>query len=162
MKIEYWKLKIMKVILLQDIPKVGRKNEIKEVSDGYARNFLLAKNLARPATLENVKVLENQKVKEEKEKSEENQKCKALAERLKSTVLNFKVRVGEKGRAFGSVTAAKIRDELKKHGIEITKDQILLEESIKTVGENVVRVKLADHLMIELKLVVEAESTYGN
>ena len=152
----------MRIILLQDIPKVGKKNEIKEVSDGYARNFLLAKNLAKLATPINIKALDSQKTKEEKEKSEERQKYEVLAERLKNIVLSFKVKVGEKGRAFGSVTAVKIRDELKKHGIEITKDQILLEESIKTVGENVVRIKLTDHLIIELKLAVEAESTHGN
>ena|SRR3989344_3795877 len=147
----------MKIILLQDIPKVGRKNEVKEVSDGYARNFLFARNLAKPATPENVKTLENQKVKEEREKSVEYQKYKILAERLKDIILNFKVKTGGKGRTFGSVTPLKIKEALKKQGIEVEKDWVLLKESIKTTGEHKVKIKLPQGSAGELKVIVEAE-----
>ena len=147
----------MKIILLQDIPKVGRKNEVKEVSDGYARNFLFARNLAKPATPENVKTLENQKVKEEREKSVEYQKYKILAERLKDIILNFKVKTGGKGRTFGSVTPLKIKEALKKQGIEVEKDWVLLKVSIKTTGEHKVKIKLPQGSAGELKVIVEAE-----
>lgn len=147
----------MKVILLQDIPKTGRKNETKEVSDGYARNFLLPRNLARPVTEVLLKTLEAQKAREEREKSEEYKKYKELAEKLKTCVLSFKVKTGGKGRAFGSVTPLKIHDALKKQGIEIGKELVLLEESIKTTGEHKVKIKLPQGSVEEIKVVVEAE-----
>lgn len=147
----------MKIILLQDIPNVGRKNDVKDVSDGFARNFLFAKNLAKPATEAAIKMLAGQRVREEREKSEEYQKYKALMDKLKSLVLNFKVKMGAKGRAFGSVTAVKIRDALKKQGVEIEKEWVLLEDSIKTTGERKVQIKLPNDLMGEVKVVVEAE-----
>lgn len=148
----------MKVILLQDIPKVGRKNEIKEVSDGYARNFLFARNLARPATAEALKILEIKKAREEKEKSDEYQKYKILAERLKNVILNFKVKIGVKGRAFGSVTPLKIKEALKKQGIETEKDWILLEQSIKTTGEHRVKIKFSPEITAEVKILIEAQN----
>lgn len=147
----------MKVILLQDIPKLGQKSEVKEVSDGYARNFLLAKNLAKPATPEALKTLESQKRKEEQERSEEFQKYKASVDKLKSLALNFKVKIGAKGRAFGSVTAAKIQEALGKQGIKVERDWIALEESIKTSGEHSVEVKFPNNLVGKVKIVVEAE-----
>lgn len=147
----------MKVILSQDIPKVGRKNDVKEVSDGYARNFLFPRNLARPATDEALKVLDTRKAREEKEKSEEYQKYGAMAEKMKGLVLKFKVKIGEKGRAFGSVTPLKITEALKKQGVKIEKDWVLLKESIKTTGEHRVKIKLSQGLTGEVKVVVEAE-----
>ncbi|MBI2640538.1 MAG: 50S ribosomal protein L9, partial [Candidatus Sungbacteria bacterium] len=104
----------MKVILSQDVPNVGRKNDVKDVSDGFARNFLFPKNLAKPATEQALKALAGQKAHAEREKSEEYQRARTIAEKLKALELHFKVKLGEKGRAFGSVTAVKIRDALKK------------------------------------------------
>ncbi len=102
----------MKVILSQDVSSVGRKNEVKDVSDGFARNFLFPKSLAKPATESSLKALTGQRAREEREKSEEYQSAKTIVEKLKSLTLTFKVKLGEKGRAFGSVTAVKIRDRL--------------------------------------------------
>lgn len=147
----------MKVILLQNIPKVGSKNEVKEVSDGYARNFLFPRNLAKLATPSAVNILSLQAAREEKEKSEEYQKYKVLTERLKNIILNFKVKTGGKGKAFGSVTPLKIKEALKKQGIGIEKDWILLEQSIKTVGEHRVKIKLFQGLVGEIKIIVESE-----
>lgn len=147
----------MKVILSQDVSNVGRKNDIKDVSDGFARNFLFPKNLAKPATESALKAVAGQKVLEERESSEEYQRYKSLVEKLKSLTLNFKVKMGEKGRAFGSVTAVKIRDALKKQGIEVEKEWILLEEPIKTTGERKVKIKLPNELMGEVKILIEKE-----
>ena len=147
----------MKVILLKGIPKLGHKNEVKEVSDGYARNFLFAKNLAKPATPEVLKAIAVQKEREEKEQSVEYQHYKALVEKLKSLELRFKVKMGEKGKAFGSVTPAKIKEALGKHGISIEKESILLEDSIKTTGVRDVKIKFPHDLVGEVKVIVESE-----
>ena len=147
----------MRVILLQDIKNLGKKDDIKNVSDGYARNFLFPKKLAKPTTEAALKELTKEKYEETKKLSTEHQKAKTLAEKLKTVVLNFKVKLGEKGRAFGSVTPVKIREALKKQGIEIDKDTILLEDSIKTTGEKLVKIKLPYNLYGEIKILIEAE-----
>lgn len=149
----------MKVIFLQDVPRVGKSNEVKNVSGGYARNFLFPQKLAKAATQNALESLISQKIKEEKEKSKEYQKYKSLAERLKDITLNFEVKLGNKGRAFGSITAVKIRDALKKQGIEIEKDWVILEEPIKTTGERKVEIKFPQEFRGEVKVVVEAEKT---
>lgn len=180
----------MRVIIIQDVPTLGRKNDVKDVSDGYARNFLFPKNLAKPATENALKALAGQKAREERESSEEYQRYKSLAEKLKSLTLNFKVKMGKKGqktggllagslpaetskastirkrsqavseegnRAFGSVTAVKIRDALKKQGFEVEKEWVLLEDSIKTTGERKVKIKLPHDLLGEIKIIIEKE-----
>jgi len=148
----------MKVILLQDIPKLGNKFEVKNVNDGYARNFLFPRGLAKPAIEIVLKSLAEQKAREEREESEEYQKYKLIAEKLKSLVLRFKMKVEEKNkRAFGSVTAVKIRDALKKQEIEVEKDWVLLEEPIKTMGEKEVKIKFPTGVKGEVKVVVEVE-----
>lgn len=147
----------MKVILLQDINHLGKKNDVKDVSDGYARNFLFPRNLAKPATADALKNLTVQKSHEEQEKSAEQKKHEALVEKLKSLTLQFKVKMGEKGRAFGSVTALKIQQALEKQGVKVEKDWIELKESIKTTGEYKIKVKSPQGLEGEVKVVVEAE-----
>lgn len=147
----------MKVILLQDIPKLGRKSEVKEVSDGYARNFLFSRNLAKPATDSTLKELSKQKEIAEKNRAEEQGKIMEAVEKLKSLVLNFKVKIGEKGKAFGSVTGAKIAAELKKKGIEVEKEAIDLKESIKTMGKHTVKIEFPQNIQGEVKIAVEKE-----
>ena len=161
----------MKVIFVKDVPRVGRKNEIKEVTDGYARNFLFTKGLARPADEASLKTITRETTRKEKEKSEEYKKYKALAEKLAAMPLRFKVKMsvpkgrdlaskgggGEKGKAFGSITAAKIFDALKKQGISIEKEWIDLEESIKTSGKHTVTIKFPHELKEEITVIVESE-----
>ena len=101
--------------------------------------------------------MEIQKRREAQEKSEEFQKYKASVNKLKSLALNFKVKIGEKGRAFGSVTPAKIQEALGKQGIKVERDWIELKESIKTAGEHGVEVKFPNNLVGKVKIVVEAE-----
>ena len=148
----------MKVILSQDIPKLGQRNDVKDVSDGYARNFLLPRGLAQPATEAALKQLGLRKIATERKQSEDYQKYQTIAERLKTLALSFKVKMGEKGRAYGSVTAAKIRDALKKQGIEIEKDWVALEEPIKTVGDRMVKINFPKEVRAEVKINVGAEN----
>lgn len=147
----------MRVILQQDTPNVGKKYDVKEVRDGFARNFLIPQKLALPATDGALKALAAQKVRAEREKSEEYQRYQTMAEKLKALVLSFKMKLGESGTAFGSVTAIKIRDALKKEGIEVEKDWISLEEPIKTTGEHTIKVKLPQDMKGEVKVIVETE-----
>lgn len=147
----------MKIVFIQDVSGVGRKNEVKDVSDGYARNFLFPRNLAKPATGQVLKTLAIQKTREEREKSEEYQKYKVLAGKLKSLTLTFELKLGKENRAFGSVTVVKIRDALKKHGIEAEKDWILLEQPIKNIGEQVVKINFPHDLTGDVKIFVESE-----
>jgi len=147
----------MRVILLQDILYVGKKNEVKHVSDGYARNFLLPRKLAEIATDSGLKALEARRERVEREKSEEYVRLQALAQKLKLTPLSFKVKMGEKGKAFGSITPVKIRDALKKQGILVEKEWVILEQGIKTSGEHRIALKLPHNLKAEVKVVIEAE-----
>ena len=148
----------MRVILLQDVSNVGKKNEVKDVSDGFARNFLLAKNLAKPASPEGLKSLEMERARKEKESTETRQKYKTVVEKLESLTLRFKVKMGEKDKAFGSVSSARIRDALKKQGIVVEKEEILLDEPIKTTGERIVEIKFPGDLTGKIKVVVEPEN----
>ncbi len=147
----------MRVVLLRDVPKLGKKNEVKEVSDGYARNFLFAQNLAKPATAEALKSLAKQQQQEEKEKTEELQKYEDAVDKLKSLTLNFKVKIGQKGRAFGSVTAAEIQEALAKQDIRVERDWLALEDHIKTTGEHQVEIRFPHGITGKMKVVIEAE-----
>lgn len=147
----------MKVILLQNIPKLGSKNEVLGVSDGYARNFLFPRKLAKfadPATLRQL-TLKQALVLEKRD--DDLEKYRQIVEKLKSLVLKFSVKIGKKGRAFGSITAIKIRDALLKHGITVAKESIGLSEPIKTAGEHRVSIKFPRELRGEVKIVVETE-----
>lgn len=147
----------MKVILTKDVPKLGRKNEIKEVSDGYARNFLFANNLAKPATPDSLKALETARAQAERDKSREVEIQKSIVEKLKSLELRFKVKIGEKGKSFGSVTPAKIKEALAKLGFQIERESVLIDDSIKTTGEHNIKIKLSHDLIGEVKVIVESE-----
>lgn len=146
----------MKVILLQEVKNLGKKGDIKIVSDGYARNFLFPQKLAKPATGTAIAALETLKKTETKNESEEHKKYSALREKLKSIKLSFKMKMG-KGRSFGSVTTQKITDELKKNGIVVEKEWVLLDEPIKTAGEKSVKIKPPQELIGEIKVSIEPE-----
>lgn len=147
----------MKVILLKDIPALGRKNDIKEVSGGYARNFLLPQKLAVPATDAAANVLRMQHAREEQEKSEANAVHRALADALKTKIFRFKVKTGGKGKTFGSVTATHIRDELNRQGIQVKKEWILLDGPIKSTGEKKMHIQFPEGIKAEISIIVEAE-----
>ena len=147
----------MKVILLVDVAALGRKDEVKEVSGGYARNFLLPRLLAVAASSAALKNLAEQGVRREKEKSDAEGRNRASAEALKKIVLRFSIKTGGKGKTFGSINAAKIIDALSRQGIAVEKSWIVLDEPIKTTGEKSVALHLPHGVKAELKIIIEAE-----
>ncbi len=148
----------MKVILLQDVPTLGRKNEVKEVSGGYARNFLFPRKLAESATDASLQALAAKKAGQEEGRAQEEKKYRIAAEKLKNITISFRVKMGEKGKAFGSVGAAKIQEALASQGIEVEKDWIALDEPIKTMGEKTVSLRFPHGIPGEIKINVESET----
>ncbi len=147
----------MKVILLQDVAALGRKGDVKEVSDGYGRNFLLPRRLAAAATPAVIAGLAGEKTRKEQEQLKQTAAYQAVAEKLKNMTLLIKTKMGEKGKAFGSITAAKIRDALKRQGIDMEKEWIALDDPIKTMGEHTVEIKFPHGIVGKVKLMVQAE-----
>lgn len=145
----------MKVILKADIKGVGKKDEIINVSDGYARNFLFPKKLAVEATEGNVRVLEEQKAKEAEKKREEIKKAQELAKKISELTVNVYVKVGDNGKIFGSVTSKDIADALKsQHNIDIDKKKFDLGEAIKIAGVYTVDVKVYPEVTAKLKVSI--------
>lgn len=133
----------MKVILKQDLEKLGRTGDIKDVKPGFARNFLFPKGLAVPATEKNIEILKLEKEKIKKAKDIEIKKIKELAEKISKTSLNINVKVGESGKMFGTVTKEDLMNSLKKETeLDIDKQDILLEEPIKETGIYNVEIKI--------------------
>lgn len=133
----------MKVVLLKDIKGTGKKGEIKEVSDGHARNFLFPKGLAREATDSTIKELSHQKASHDKRKQEELEQAQALAEKLNQTVLIYKTKAGEGGKLFGSITSKDIAELLEKQtGIAFDKKKINMPTPIKVLGDSKVEMKV--------------------
>ena len=145
----------MKVILRVDIPSLGKERDIVEVSNGYARNFLIPKKMAYEYTKGNLKKIEEEKkqkiIKEEKEKKD----ALKLAEKIANMSISIKVQAGEDEKMFGSVTSADIAEELAKQGIEIDKKKIILEEPIKALGVYTIVIKLYKDISTKLKVWVE-------
>jgi len=145
----------MKVILLADVPKLGRKNDIKEVADGYARNFLIPKNIAILATPEKIKEIERLKQQEEMKKRQELALYEQWAKKIRSINLEFKIKADEKGKLFGSLHKEEIIAELNKFDIKLQEKQIILDKSIKEVGEYLIKIKFSPELETELKIQIK-------
>jgi large subunit ribosomal protein L9 len=148
----------MKIILLQDVKSLGKKGDLVEVKDGYARNAILPKKLGIEATPKNMNDLKLQKANEEKVAAENLAAAKALAEELKDKEIVLALKTGEGGKTFGSVSSKEISEEAKKQlGYDIDKKKIQLKESIKTLGVHNVSIKLHAKVTAELKVkIVEA------
>lgn len=133
----------MKVILLSDVKKVGKKGEMLEVSDGYARNFLIKQKLAVAATEKSKEILAQQKAEQAAHEAELEAEAKVLKEKLETITLEFKVKAGAGGRVFGSVSSKQIREELlKKYDIKVDKRKFLSEEAVNSLGTTLVKVDL--------------------
>ena len=146
----------MKVVLLQDVKSLGKKGELVNVSDGYARNFILPKKLGVEASSGNLNTLKLQKANEAKVAAENLAKAKEFAEELSKLTVVVKMKAGEGGRAFGSVSSKEIAEEAKKqHGVEIDKKKIVLPEAIKAFGAYEITVKLHPEVQAKLKVKVE-------
>ena len=145
----------MKVILKADIKGVGKKDEVINASDGYARNFLFPKNLAVEANKENMNKLKAQKDANQFKKDTEKEEAKKLAEKLKKIMVTIKVKTGENGKIFGGVSAKEIAENLEtQHNIKIDKKKIELKETIKTLGTQMVNEKLFDGVIGTIKVNV--------
>ncbi len=148
----------MKVILLKDIENIGKKYEIKDVKDGYAKNFLLPQDLVKLATKDAIKWVESQKEVIEKEAEEELKKIQEMASQIDGIEVTVPMKVGEGGQLFESVTNAKIAEKLKEMGYEVKKSKISLEKPIKEVGEFPVKIHLDHNLEVEIKLIVAGQT----
>jgi large subunit ribosomal protein L9 len=147
----------MKVIFLQDVKGQGKKGEIKDVAEGYARNFLIPRGLAQAATEGALKSIGQMKAAENKRKEKAREEAQALAAKLADMTLVIKAKAGENGRLFGAVTNKQIAEELEKQGFRIDKRQIELDEPIRTLGVTRVTLRLYPEVKGELNVhIVEA------
>ncbi len=144
----------MKVILIQDVDRLGKTGQVISVATGYARNFLIPSNKAKVATPGNMKILEVLKKKESAEEAKRVEAARALANRISNLSLTISVEAGEEEKLFGSVTGDIIADALKEEGIEIDKKDIVLDEPIKKLGVYQVAVKIHPEVKASVRLWV--------
>jgi large subunit ribosomal protein L9 len=148
----------MKVILKQDIKGVGKKDQVINAADGYARNYLFPKNLAVPADQGNMNNLKAKNESVAYRKGEDKKEAEEIAKRLKDITVKIKVKAGENGRLFGAVTSKEISEALKKdYKIDVDKKKVLLQESIKAAGVTIVDLKLNEGVMAKVKVMVVPE-----
>lgn len=148
----------MKVILKENIKGVGKKDEVINASDGYARNYLFPKKLAVEANAENMSKLNAKKASEDRKKELEKEESKKVAEQLKNITLEIKVKAGENGKIFGGVTSKEISDNLEKQfKIKVDKKKIDMKENIKNIGLFNIEIKLYEGIVGVVKVNVVAE-----
>lgn len=145
----------MKVILLQEVKKLGKKGEVLEVSEGYARNFLIPRKLAAEATSGKISELQHIKAKEVQRKDDEIKEAKKLADKISQAKFSITTKAGENGKLFGAVTSKEIAEQLQKeHGIKVDKRKIDLKEPIKILGHYTVAVKIHPEVSADLSFEV--------
>lgn len=145
----------MKVILLQDVKKLGKQGETKEVSDGYARNFLIPQGLATEATPAKLKELQEKHERQDKKREKEEEKARYTKQKINGRSICVKARAGEGGKLFGTVTAKEIGDILQEEfGVSIDKKKIDIPEPIKSLGEYTIKIKLFPSIQAVLKVLV--------
>lgn len=142
----------MKVLLLQDVKPQGKKGDIVEVNDGYARNFLIRRGLAKEATASVINETNQRRAADEKRRKEELEAATQAADRLNGTTVEIAIRCGENGKPFGAVTAKEIADKLSQMGYDVDKKKVVLKDAIKMVGNYHVELKL--HPGVTAKVVV--------
>ena len=145
----------MKVVLIEDVKSLGKKGQLVDVNDGYARNFILAKKLGLEATPKNLNDLKLKKANDEKVAKEIYEEAKAFGERLKEMEVNVTIKTGEGGKIFGSVSSKEIAEAAKAQlGIELDKKKMVLPSPIKVLGTTMVPIKLHPKVTSELKVNV--------
>jgi large subunit ribosomal protein L9 len=147
----------MKVILLKDVENVGKKHDIKEVKNGYGRNFLIKKGLAKAATKESIAWVEAQKEIENKKSEEELKNIQERATNMDGQEVMVPVKVGDENQLFESVNVQKIAEKLKELGFEVKKSQIALDKPIKELGEYPVKIKFEHNLEAEVTVIIIPE-----
>jgi len=144
----------MKVILLDDVAKVGRRGEVRDVSDGYARNFLIPKKLALSASAGNMKNLEHIKQQAHAKAERVKGDAESLRARIEALTLEEQRQASEEGKLFGSVTSQDIVEFLDRHGVKIERRRVQLDEPIKTLGETSVGIRVHPEVTAQLKVSV--------
>ena len=147
----------MKVILKQDVKGTGKKGEILDVSDGYAKNFLLKKGLAEQASSVAVNSLKLQQEAEARRKAEEIREIRELAKMMDKSKVTVSIKCGENGKVFGSVTSKEIASKLAELGFDVDKKKILLKEALKTVGDYAVEIRLMEGVSAKIFVTVIPE-----
>ena len=148
----------MKVVLLEDVKSLGKKGDIVEVSEGYARNFIIPKKKGVEANQENLNTLKLQKANEEKIAKEKLEAAKELAAKLNEASVSLTIKGGKDGRTFGSVSSKEIEEAIKSQlGLEIDKKKLVIAEPIKTFGNHEIKVKLHKDVTASLKVKVGEE-----
>ncbi len=147
----------MKIILLDDVAKLGRRGEVRDVSDGYARNFLIPKKLALSASAGNLKNLDHIKKQQESKAERIKDDAHGLQQRIEALTYEERRQASEEGKLFGSVTSQHIADFLDRHGVKLERRRIQLDEPIKTLGETMVAVRLHADVTAQLKVSVTRE-----
>ena len=148
----------MKVILQQDVKGQGKKGQLIEASDGYARNFLLPRKLAGPATAENLNTMKQQEKAKKAQEAAEKAEAQAVAEKLKEAVVKLTAKAGSGGRLFGAVTSKEISDALKEqYGLDVAKTKIVQDEPIKSFGTYQLKCKLGYEITGTLTVTVSEE-----
>ena len=145
----------MKVILTSDVDKVGKSGELKEVAEGYARNFLMPRKLAVPATGGAYRAWQHDIASREDKRKREREDAEIAATRIASTTLTMGVKVGEGGKLYGSITAKDIADALERRGIVVDRHKIDLDEPLKMLGTYKVAIKVSSGLTPEVTIAVE-------
>jgi large subunit ribosomal protein L9 len=148
----------MQIILQEDVEKLGTRGQVVEVAEGYARNFLLPRKLAMPASAGNLKRLEKIRTTLAKLTASEREQAQKIADALSTVVITLVRKAGENDHMFGSVTSADLAQELSSRGHSVDKRKIVLEEPIRTLGEYQVSVKLYSDVTGQFKVVVTRES----
>lgn len=145
----------MKVILTQDVASLGKSGELKDVADGYARNFLIPRSLAVPAAGGAYRAWQHDIASREEKRKREREEAEIAAQRISSTTLTMGVKVGEGGKLYGSITAKDIADALGRRGIEVDRHKVELDEPLKTLGTYKVAIRVYPGLTPEVTIAVE-------
>jgi large subunit ribosomal protein L9 len=145
----------VKVILTADVESLGKSGELKDVSDGYARNFLIPRRMAVPASGGAYRAWQHDIASREEQRRREREEAEIAAQRISSTVLTMGVKVGEGGKLYGSITAKDIADALARRGIEIDRHRIDLEEPLRQLGTYKVAIRVAPEMISEVTVAVE-------
>ncbi len=144
----------MKVLLKSDVTNIGKKGELLEVKEGYARNFLIPNGLAIEATGGTMKQYEEEKKAVDRRKAKEKEDAQALASKIKGVTVTLRHKAGEEGRLFGSITSAEVAEALKQKGFEIDKKQVHLDEPIRLCGKHEAKIKLHSEVTSTLNVEV--------
>jgi large subunit ribosomal protein L9 len=147
----------MKIILLDDVQKLGRRGEVRDVSDGYARNFLIPQKLALSATAGNLKNLEHIKKQANAKADRIKDNTEALRAKIEALTYEERRQASEEGKLFGSVTSQDLVEFLDKHGVKVERKRVQLDEPIKALGETVVPIRLHADVTAQLKVSVARE-----